>query len=57
MRGWQHVLVAAMVAAGASVGADHNDDVTTELRMRHLELPVQGLKHHDLRDTDTGDAM
>lgn len=40
-----------MVAAGVSVGADHNDDVTTELRMRHLELPVQGLKHHDLRDT------
>jgi len=40
----------AVFVACAGMAAD-DDDVVKELRKRHLELPVQGLKHGDLRDT------
>ena len=43
-------IATAALASGAALGADE-DDAVKELRKRHLELPVQGLKRHDLRDT------
>ena len=43
-------VVVAVLAAGAGLGAG-DDDAVKALRKRHLELPVQGLKRHDLRDT------
>lgn len=42
---------AALLATGVGLGAVDDDDVGKELRKRHLELPVEGLKAHDLRDT------
>jgi murein DD-endopeptidase MepM/ murein hydrolase activator NlpD len=38
---------AAPIVGTPTIGADPRED----LRKRHLELPVQGLKRHDLRDT------
>ena len=43
-------IATAALASGVALGAD-DDDMVKELRKRHLELPVQGLKRHDLRDT------
>jgi len=42
----------AAFALAASIGlAADEDDAVKALRKRHLELPVQGLKRSDLRDT------
>ena len=41
---------ALVLAAGIGLAAEDDDAVKT-LRKRHLELPVQGLKRSELRDT------
>ena len=43
-------IATAALASGVALGAD-DDDAVKELRKRHLEMPLQGLKRHDLRDT------
>ena len=43
-------VVLTLLATTAGVSADH-DDAVNDLRKRHLELPVQGVKRGDLRDT------
>ena len=44
-------LAAIVLAAVVGIGAADDDDVVKELRKRHLELPVDGLKRGALRDT------
>jgi murein DD-endopeptidase MepM/ murein hydrolase activator NlpD len=42
---------AAFVLATGLVGGADEDDAVKALRQRHLELPVQGVKRSELRDT------